>query len=63
MIATASPWRENLRMKDLVFVLVVIAFFALMALYVLGCDRIIGAHEGVDAIDADAPPPFDQETA
>jgi hypothetical protein len=63
VVATASPRRENLRMKDLLFVLVVVAFFALMTLYVLGCDRIIGTDDDVEAIDADAPQPFDREAA
>jgi hypothetical protein len=32
-------------MADVVFVIVTIAFFALCALLVAGCDRIVGAEE------------------
>ena len=32
-------------MKDLVFVLVTVGFFALAALYVRACARIVGADE------------------
>ena len=32
-------------MQDLVYVAIMIAFFALSALFVVGCDRIIGSDE------------------
>jgi hypothetical protein len=31
--------------QDLVYVAVLVAFFALSALFVVGCDRIIGSDE------------------
>ena len=39
-------------MQDLVYVAVLIAFFALSALFVVGCDRIIGSDEAALAADA-----------
>ena len=50
-------------MNDLVFVGIILAFFALAALFVRACDRIIGADEdtiaepkaGTDTAGADAP--------
>ena len=35
-------------MRDIVFVLVVIAFFALATLFVAGCERIVGAREDAE---------------
>ena len=32
-------------MADLIYVVVIIAFFALAALFVVACDRIIGADD------------------
>ncbi len=32
-------------MEDLIYVAVVLAFFALAALFVVGCDRIIGPDD------------------
>lgn len=44
-------------MADLVYVLVVVAFFALTALFVVGCDRIIGPDEVPESVgDVDAEP-------
>ena len=40
-------------MGDLIFVAVVVAFFALSVAYVKGCERIVGADVGADAL-ADA---------
>jgi hypothetical protein len=40
-------------MGDLIFVAVVVAFFALTVVYVRGCERIVGRDTGVDAL-ADA---------
>jgi hypothetical protein len=34
-------------MADLVFIAVIVAFFGLAALLVIGCERIIGPDEGV----------------
>jgi hypothetical protein len=50
-------------MKDVVFVLVAVAFFALMVLYVYGCDRIIGPDEAFEPGDEDAPRPEAREAA
>jgi hypothetical protein len=33
-------------MTDIVLVLTVVAFFALAALFVVGCDKIIGPDDG-----------------
>ena len=32
-------------MADLIYVAIIVAFFALAALFVVGCDRIIGSDE------------------
>jgi len=32
-------------MEDLIYIVVVLAFFALAALFVVGCDRIIGPDD------------------
>ena len=45
-------------MGDLVFVPIVVAFFALMAGFVVMCDRMIGPDEGYDA---DAPATLEPE--
>jgi hypothetical protein len=37
--------RQEAVVQDLVYVAVMIAFFALSALFVVGCDRIIGSDE------------------
>jgi hypothetical protein len=47
-------------MQDVVYVAVMIAFFALSALFVVGCDRIIGSDE---AALADTLPAFDEPGA
>jgi hypothetical protein len=39
--------------NDLIFVAVVIAFFAIAVTYVRGCERIIGDGEVVRVTDAD----------
>jgi hypothetical protein len=36
-------------MGDLIFVAVVVAFFALTVAYVRGCERIVGRDTGTDA--------------
>jgi hypothetical protein len=42
-------------MGDLIFVAVVVAFFALTIAYVKGCELIVGRDAGADAlVDADA---------
>ncbi len=42
-------------MGDLIFVAVVVAFFALTVAYVKGCEWIVGGDAGADAqVDADA---------
>jgi hypothetical protein len=42
-------------MGDLIFVAVVVAFFALTVAYVRGCERIVGREAGTDAsADAEA---------
>ena len=44
-------------MRDVVFVLVTLAFFALAAIYVRACGRIIGPDENITAdgiLDAEA---------
>jgi hypothetical protein len=42
-------------MGDLIFVAVVVAFFALTVAYVKGCELIVGRDAGVDApVDSDA---------
>ena len=38
-------------MADVLFVAVVVAFFALAAAFVVACDRIIGPDEGTPADD------------
>ena len=45
-------------MADLVFVLIIVAFFALAALFVTACDRIIGSDE--EAFADAAPETFEQ---
>ena len=40
-----STSRESKVVADVIFVVVIIAFFALSALYVTWCDRIIGPDE------------------
>ncbi|MGH2393929.1 MAG: hypothetical protein ACRDGH_10650 [Candidatus Limnocylindria bacterium] len=40
-------------MADLIFVVVVVAFFALTVAYVRGCERIVGRDTGAEAL-ADA---------
>jgi hypothetical protein len=42
-------------MGDLIFVAVVVAFFALTVAYVWGCERIVGRETGTEA-SADAEP-------
>jgi hypothetical protein len=36
-------------MADLIYVAVIIAFFALAALFVVACDRIVGANQAQSA--------------
>ena len=43
-------------MADLIFVAVIVAFFAIAALFVAACDRIVGVDEsGVTGTRAPAP--------
>ena len=44
------------RMKDVVLVLALIAFFGVCVLYVRACERIMGPDDEVDAGDATSPP-------
>jgi hypothetical protein len=45
-------------MGDLIFVAVVVAFFAVTVAYVRGCERIVGADADLAAsVDDDAPVP------
>jgi hypothetical protein len=43
-------------MADVIFVAVIVAFFAVAVAYVKGCERIVGADTGTatDAADTDA---------
>jgi hypothetical protein len=43
-------------MGDLIFVAVVVGFFALAAAYVAGCERIVGRAPAVHDSDAGAEP-------
>ena len=47
-------------MSDVVFVAVLLAFFALATLFVRGCDRIIGPDE-TELTGTDATPVSDEE--
>jgi hypothetical protein len=51
--------------NDFTFLAIMIAFFALAALFVVGCDRIIGSDEEALAVSEDeqAPSPEPQELA
>ncbi len=51
--------------QDVVYVAVLFAFFALAALFVVGCDRIIGPDELElgDAAPGGEPAPIDEEMA
>lgn len=42
-------------MADLVYVLVMVGFFALAAAFVVACERIVGSSTPYDAQRADAP--------
>jgi len=46
---------------DLLYVLIMVAFFALAAGFVVACDRIIGSTGPYDARQAEAPAPPDGE--
>ena len=46
-------------MADLIYIAVIIAFFALAALFVVACDRIIGADESADTGTRE-PAPLDE---
>ncbi len=53
-------------MADVLFVAVVVAFFALAALFVVACDRIVGPDElptsaGLDQSDERSDDPSDNE--
>ena len=50
-------------MPDVIFIFVIIAFFALMTLFVHVCDKIIGADENVVQSSRAAQPPREQELA
>lgn len=51
-------------MADLIYIAVIIAFFALAALFVVACDRIIGADDSaVTGTRAPAPEPEPLEEA
>jgi hypothetical protein len=39
-------------MGDVIFVAVVVAFFALSVAYVKGCERIVGRDTGAEPLDA-----------
>jgi hypothetical protein len=57
--------RRNPLRNDFTFLAIMIAFFALAALFVVGCDRIIGPDEEALAAgeDEQAPTPQPQELA
>ena len=42
-------------MSDIIYVAVIVAFFALAALFVRACDRIIGPDETATVVSAGAP--------
>jgi hypothetical protein len=46
-------------MADIAFVAIALAFFGLSALYVLGCDRIIGRDSEPTAATAESPDGMD----
>lgn len=48
-------------MADVVFVLITIAFFALSAAFVVGCDRLIGPDDG--PVTSDASPAESEDLA
>jgi len=48
----ATPSEETLR-NDVTFVVIMIAFFAVAALFVIACDKIIGSDEEALAIGQD----------
>jgi hypothetical protein len=48
-------------MQDVVYVAVMVAFFAVSALFVVGCDRIIGSDE--DALAQTRPALDEHESA
>ena len=35
-------------MQDVIYIAIVVGFFALMALFTTACDRIIGADDSID---------------
>ena len=41
-------------MGDVVFIAIVVAFFALMAGFVVACDRMIGPDDGTDLVGGEA---------
>ena len=43
--------------NDFSFVLIMVAFFALAALFVVACDKIIGSDEEALAVSEDEPAP------
>jgi hypothetical protein len=46
-------------MQDIVYVAVIIAFFGIAALFVVACDKIIGADE--EALTQSQPAPLESE--
>ena len=38
-------------MQDVIYIAIVVAFFALMALFTTACDRIIGPDDSIDLGD------------
>ena len=51
-----SAWQERSRLRDgadVIFVAVVIAFFAIAVAYVRGCERIVGDDDVVRVTDVD----------
>jgi hypothetical protein len=42
-------------MRDILFPLLVVAFFAVATLLVKACDRLVGAHESERSVESDLP--------
>ena len=50
-------------MADVIYVAVIVAFFALAALFVVACDRIIGADDASTTGTRDEPAPPEAKAA
>jgi hypothetical protein len=63
-VGGATPSEEALR-NDVTFVVIMIAFFAVAALFVIACDKIIGSDEEALAIgdDEETPSPEPESLA